>query len=246
MVANLATTLHICYLSHKRRFFGGLSTNSGGPNHRICEHWYSSYVINDCIYDFYLVDMTHGFREVVLDRESGEFATLLRRFTHSMPHFTILKITKIHNPISWSAFVQSVKNVNSTFPNICLKIRLLFHGSSQTDPKEIINANSGFNMKYSSGGLWGRGIYFAANSSYAHRYCRKLSEDTYCIFAAYVLIGYYIELPQDRNLSGPPCMPNGQCNYHSVQGKRDGELIHIVYKNSMAYPAFLIVYKTHD
>lgn len=190
--------------------------------------------------------MTQGIRQVVLKPDSEEFATLLRRFTHSMPHVTILKITKIHNPNSWSVFVENVININTTFPNIHLKIRLLFHGSSKTDPLEIINDYIGFDMNYASGGLWGRGLYFAAKSSYAHRYHRKLSENTYSIFAAYVLIGHSIELPQNRNLTGPPRMPNGQCNYHSVQGKWDGELIHIVYENSRAYPAYLIEYKTRD
>ena len=193
---------------------------------------------------FYLVDMTQGLRKVVLQPDSEEFATLLRRFTLSMPRYKILQITKIYNPKSWSAFEQKVKDVNNTFPNICLRIRLLFHGSSETDPEEIIN--KGFDKNYSNGGLWGRGIYFAAKSSYAHRYHCKLPEDEYCIFAAFVLIGNSIELQEDRKLSGPPHMPNRQCNYHSVQGKRDGEVIYIVYEDSMTYPAYLIRYETHD
>ena len=45
----------------------------------------------------------------------------------------------------------------------------------------------GFDMNYASGGLWGRGLYFAAKSSYAHRYHRKLSENTYSIICCLCL-----------------------------------------------------------
>ena len=92
-------------------------------------------------------------------------------------------------------------------------------------------------MKYAHGGLWGHGIYFAAKSSYAHRYAFKEKNGNQCMFAASVLIGNSIELPENRHIKGPTS------DYHSVQGKRDGELIHTVYRNSMAYPAYLITYK---
>ncbi|KAI6660974.1 Sacsin-like [Oopsacas minuta] len=191
------------------------------------------------------IDMCQGIRQVALETDSSEFAAITRRFHQSMPYAGVITITKIINPDSWKMFEANIKQELPRFPNICLTIRLLFHGSSKTDPNIIIKDSTGFNMKFADRGLWGHGIYFAFSSSYAHRYCFNIAKERHCIFAASVLIGNSKQLPQNRSLTGPPPMPNGRDNYHSVQGTRDGELIHVVYKNSMAYPNYLITYATH-
>ena len=137
-------------------------------------------------------------------------------------------------------FKQNIIKEVRKYPNICQNICLLFHGSSSIHPDSIINDPSGFNMQCAHGGLWGQGIYFATNSSYAHRYAFKDTNGRQCMFAASVFVGNSKELPQNRTITGPPP------NYHSVQGKRDGELIHTIYRNSMAYPAYLITYRAND
>lgn len=36
-----------------------------------------------------------------------------------------------------------------------------FHGTSETEPALIYNGEEGFDMRFSSAGYWGKGIYFA-------------------------------------------------------------------------------------
>lgn len=44
----------------------------------------------------------------------------------------------------------------------------LWHESGLTDPKTIYDSLDGFNTQFAiDDGLWGRGIYFAANASYS-------------------------------------------------------------------------------
>ena len=180
----------------------------------------------------------------MLGTESHEFKYVSRKFLQSMPYSHIMSITQIHNPKSWYSFISNISEEIKRYPNICQTIRLLFHGTSDVEPEKIIEDPSGFNMKYAHRGLWGQGIYFATNSSYAHRYTFKTNNGNQCMFVAYVFIGNSKELPQDKSITCPPSKPN--ITYHSVQGKRDGELIHIIYRNSMAYPAFLITYRARE
>ena len=162
-----------------------------------------------------------------------------------MPYSEIISVKKIYNPTSWDAFKQNIIHETNVHPDSCLYIRSLFHGSSETHPDTIINDPEGFKMEFAERGLWGRGIYFAADCSYAHNYSHSIDDGLSCVFLATVFVGYAKELPQDRNIAGPPLLPNNTIHrYHSVRGTRPGgDVIHIVYKNCMAYPSFLIKYK---
>ena len=46
---------------------------------------------------------------------------------------------------------------------------LLYHGTKDTDPKMIYNGDEGFDSKFSTGGMWGRAVYFAVDSSYSDK-----------------------------------------------------------------------------
>ena len=50
-------------------------------------------------------------------------------------------------------------------------VKLMFHGSSGTDPKLIYGSEYGLDNRYSSDGcMYGRGIYLANNSKYSLSY----------------------------------------------------------------------------
>ena len=51
-----------------------------------------------------------------------------------------------------------------------VQTKLLFHGTSGTDPKLVYDSEEGLDMRFSNDGMWGRGIYFAVNSSYSNSY----------------------------------------------------------------------------
>lgn len=50
---------------------------------------------------------------------------------------------------------------------------MVYHGTSSTNPDEIIKGEEGFDMRYSADGYWGRAVYFAVNSSYSNVYSYK-------------------------------------------------------------------------
>ena len=49
-------------------------------------------------------------------------------------------------------------------------VKLMFHGSTGTDPKLIYESEYGLDNRYSKPGMYGTGIYFADNSSYSFNY----------------------------------------------------------------------------
>ena len=46
----------------------------------------------------------------------------------------------------------------------------LFHGTRNTDPKLIYSSEDGLDIRFSSSGAFGQGIYFANNSAYSHTF----------------------------------------------------------------------------
>jgi len=104
-------------------------------------------------------------------------------------------------------------------------------------------------IQFAAEGLWGRGIYFAENSSYSDNYAHTLpGNKERQMFLAEVILGDCVALEQDSSLRLPP--PKSVKNsslavelYDSVQGTTGGSTVFIVYDNNKAYPSYLITYK---
>ena len=82
-----------------------------------------------------------------------------------MPNAEIVSIEKIQNRELWKKYSDRKQQIRSESQN-CQE-KLLFHGTRDTDPKEIYKGDSSFDIKFSKQGLWGRGNYFAVNASFS-------------------------------------------------------------------------------
>ena len=71
---------------------------------------------------------------------------------------------------------------------------MLWHGTRLNDPKFIYEGNEGFDMKFSSEGLWGRGLYFADKASYGNSYSHVNTDGSKGIFLARVNLGEVAEI----------------------------------------------------
>ena len=58
-----------------------------------------------------------------------------------------------------------------------------------TDPSLIYKGEEGFDIKFSSAGLWGKGIYFAERASYSDQYAFKLPNGDRGVFLTLVNLG---------------------------------------------------------
>ena len=164
-----------------------------------------------------------------------------------MPNATIMTIEQIQNRELWMKYSNTAQQIRDE-PQNCRE-KLLFHGTRDTDPKEIYKGDSSFDMRFSRQGLWGRGNYFAVNASYSDAYAHSVNgTDMKKLLVAFVLTGvsYYSE--QDGSLTKPPYHseqddPSGiRRRYHSVNGVTGGSTVYITYDNNLAYPAYVITY----
>ena len=200
---------------------------------------------------------------------SAEYNKVLLLMQETMPSVKITKLERIQNKWLWNKYSQHCDEIKEKNGGVLME-KELFHGSGANDPKLIYNGEEGFDMRHSSSGMWGRGIYFAASASYSHRYA--YSPDTKTtgssfwqmfaasggsrqMFLARVNIGEEHECLPDGSLTMPPAKPSshGQAStsssvrfsmvrYDSVTGVTGNSRVYVVYDNRKAYPLYLISY----
>jgi len=193
---------------------------------------------------------------VELPHGTEEYSKVADLFFLSMPRRVkglneditqIVRIDKISNPKlrhNWEHELENVMNAND-LPDIASNTRMLFHGTGGTDPKFIYEDDKGFLINFASDeGLWGRGVYFAQDAIYSHKYTYRTPANTRKMIIAQVITGDGINLDEDRNVRLPPLKEdNGKKRYDCVIGMRHGTFIYVCYDNGRAYPTYLIEYK---
>ena len=200
------------------------------------------------------------FKVILLNPEESEFATVADKFYKTMPNAEIMSIEKIQNHELWRKYSDRAQQIRNEPQMQNCREKLLFHGTRDTDPKEIYKGDSSFDSKFSRQGLWGRGNYFAVNASYSDIYAHSVhSTGMRKLLVAFVLTGLSYFSNQDSSLTMPPYRskqetmppyrskqddPSGiRRRYHSVNGVTGGTTIYITYDNNLAYPAYVITYR---
>jgi len=184
--------------------------------------------------------------EVVLDSMSPEYSKVADLFYWSMPvHAQLVKIEKILNSNirrNWQHELENVKHANS---NVSMNYtRMLFHGTGNCDPKIIYEGDKGFLINFASDGLWGRGVYFAQDAIYSHKYTFRTPWGSRKMILAEVITGDGITLDEDRTIRVPPPKDEtGKKRFDCVIGMRHDTFIYICYDNGRAYPTYVIEYK---
>ena len=56
------------------------------------------------------------------------------------------------------------------------EVKILFHGTSKKKPENIYMSDEGFDLRLANQGLWGRALYFGANTTYCHSYAHLNSD----------------------------------------------------------------------
>ena len=89
-----------------------------------------------------------------------------------------------------------------------------------------------FILYFSTGNLYGQGVYFHEHAKYSHNYAKSSTSDERTMFLARVLIG--------KACSGNPSMKVPLEGYDTTT---DGTHIFVVYHDAGAYGEYLITYK---
>lgn len=185
------------------------------------------------------------FKLVLLDSETDEYGVVSSHFLSSLPNMEIRRIDRIQNKILWRKYVDRAKQMYERNNGKLSEVKL-FHGTRNNKPELIFQGDASFDMRFSSNGLWGRGNYFAVNSSYSHGYAHQCPTGQHQMLIAYVLTGYSVTCKQDGSITKPPLRTMSadgvKIHYNSVSGITRDSKIFITYDNDQAYPAYLITY----
>ena len=186
-----------------------------------------------------------------LPKSSNEYLHVESMYhsTMSKTSSTILSIKRIQNNWLWEKYVMT-RDRMSRKNNGKINERELFHGSRKCRAHIIYDSEEGFDMRYSSQGMWGKANYFAEKASYSNSYAYELTDGSREILLAKVLTGDSCKCASDRNLFVPPLKGVQtrfqQERYDTVEGETGGSKVFMTYLNDKAYPAYLIVYNPNS
>ena len=184
---------------------------------------------------------------VVLE-ESPEYKQVASLFRSTLPSVRIVRMERIQNKVLWDNYRQRKKHLEKIVRARDIE-KLLFHGTSTTEPERIYAGEVGFDMRKSAQGLWGEGCYFAVNASYSRGYAHRLSSDMYQMLVARVLTGGATHDDGQKGKVLPTWTSSdrtkGQIErqYTCVRAFTGGSEIYVTKENSYAYPEYLITFQ---
>jgi serine/threonine protein kinase len=167
--------------------------------------------------------------------------------------FCIVKITKIQNEYAEASYETAKINIGRDMRSHNVNEQMIFHGTSGTDPRVVVQNKNGMMRDYSNDGFYGRGLYFAeyprySHAGYAYGRQNELGGNLEMVLCS-VISGNSLEmgLQIDRTL----CLRNMSENHryeHSVLAgphgvaPNDSKMV-VVYQDFQCTPRYIITYK---
>ena len=179
--------------------------------------------------------------------DSIEWNGVLSHMKKTMPSINLVKVERVQNRALWDKYSLEMAHMKERNGDSGVNEKLLFHGTSKTDPKVIVESVKGIDFRYSNQDrnlLWGKGAYFAVNASYSDNYGHRIGKDKQMLLVR-VLTGNSCRYEcHDSSLTKPPSLPHrNHMLYDTVNGHTNGSLVYVVYDHDRAYPAYLITYR---
>lgn len=170
------------------------------------------------------------FKLVVLQENSEEYIRVVNNFTTSFGR--IIRVERVQNARLYQQY--EIHKLYLKKKNSSENEKILFHGTSNTNISSI--CKFGFNRSYCgvNGVAYGKGVYFALNSSYSHGYTSGSPRQ---MFQCRVLVGESVGGNSSMNV--PPNKSNGE-PYDSTCDSSG--TIFVCYNDNQCYPDYLITY----
>ncbi|CAF1335398.1 unnamed protein product [Didymodactylos carnosus] len=172
-------------------------------------------------------DQKEGCKLVEINRNDPIFIRIENCMKETLSNTKIEKIERVQNVRMWNHYSFRRRKLKEDFCDKSdLQIEMeLFHGTRTTPPSEVYNGEYGFNITFSTSGMWGIGVYFAKNASYScPSYAHKLSNGKCQAFLAQFLTGDVYDCPSNPKLRRPPKKIESISGlpYNSISGTTGG------------------------
>ncbi|XP_059470849.1 poly [ADP-ribose] polymerase tankyrase-2-like [Neocloeon triangulifer] len=190
-----------------------------------------------------------------LSEQSESFAYVRDKMSKTICHddvesYTIKKVYRINNKYTWPRYKKRRAQISKELGGHWVEEKHLFHGSPQA--KKI--ACEGFDRGFAkNSGMFGKGVYFAENSSKSNNYafgnfkpCDQ-HHNRRCQICTRQMLICKVALGRIHHLtSTATSLPRG---YHSVKAEPNSNFLlhpeYIIYNDDQVYPSFLVEYKTN-
>ncbi|XP_041378226.1 uncharacterized protein LOC121390469 [Gigantopelta aegis] len=130
-------------------------------------------------------DLFKHYQELEVSKAAQEFQEMNKLFRKTLPHKTITSLKRIENGELWNSFCQKREQMKRRLGKE-VDERPLFHGTHSDNIKAI--CRQGFDFRFCGkavGTLYGKGSYFATESSYSDGY----TGGSNMMFVALTLVG---------------------------------------------------------
>jgi hypothetical protein len=178
-----------------------------------------------------------GFKLVSLEQSSAEFKDCISKLNGSISK--VKSIYRVQNPFLYQAYQFFKANLKKKYPmheNSNFE-RILFHGSNYAYKEAIAQQGFDWRLNGTNGTAYGKGSYFALNSSYSLSYS-KPNNGSRMMFIASVLTGKYGI--GSSNLVRPPIDEKSGIILDSVVDNLHSPQIFVIFELSQAYPEYII------
>ena len=195
---------------------------------------------------------------------SSEWHTIEKKLTKTLSSVTLHKVVRVQNIALWEYYCFQKGRIMRASGRDPPNVIQVWHGTRTNTPMDICtDEQDGFMMQHSRTGMWGQGIYFAADARYSNKYAHEATDSetglvgsllsrmlfnpqntrkTRTLILASLVAGDEIDLPPDKSLRLCPKKPTGNGRYNTVTGQTEGSKVYIIYENGRAYPEYLVTY----
>ncbi|XP_055878430.1 protein mono-ADP-ribosyltransferase PARP15-like isoform X1 [Biomphalaria glabrata] len=177
---------------------------------------------------------------IALKQESLEYKEVEQHFQISILGRSVMinKIQRIQNKSLFLQFCAKKDELELHNPENHPNERKLFHGTSVSSVCQI--NETGFNRSFcgKNGTAYGKGVYFATESSYSLNYSPPDPHGKCYMYRARVLTGQFIKTSRDTKC--PPKKPGTNRPYDSGGNINQG--IFVIFHDAQMYPEYLITY----
>ncbi|XP_063303697.1 protein mono-ADP-ribosyltransferase PARP12-like [Pelobates fuscus] len=183
-----------------------------------------------------------GYKLVPLGKSSEEYNKIDTAFRRTLPSMNINSIHRIQNLSLWEVYQWQKEQMKKHNGGNEVEEKQLFHGTNDKLVDAICQQNFDWRICGAHGTAYGKGSYFARDSSYSHNYSQRTDSPLRVMFVARVLVGDYT--PGKSSYLRPPSKNNllSSSFFDSCVDNARNPSIFVIFEKHQIYPEYLIKY----
>ena len=165
-----------------------------------------------------------------------EFSMVSQMIQSSHQHYSVVRVSKIINPVQYFRYVHWCDTLRFKFPTLNLNEQYAFHGTSEGSLGSIVK--DGFKYRFNGRHMHGRGSYFALKANYCldPLFASPNAAGERHVLVTRVCVG---KITQGLN----DMMPAADDSYQTAVDNVHNPSMYVTFHDDQTYPEFLAVLK---